>query len=64
MMYMQSLRFLTDYLFDDIYYGRKYEEHNYIRSLNQATLLRRFQEMEPLLQQITSDIAKTPLQTP
>jgi Ser/Thr protein kinase RdoA (MazF antagonist) len=60
MMYMQSLRFLTDYLYEDVYYGRKYEEHNYVRSLNQATLLRRFQEMAPQLQQITRDIANAP----
>ena len=47
MMYMQALRFLTDHLMDDIYYGRKYEEHNFIRALNQATLLRLFQEKAP-----------------
>ena len=44
MIYMQALRFLTDYLNDDIYYGRKYEDHNYVRALNQATLLRRYRD--------------------
>src|ERR1700744_5067627 len=49
MMYMQALRFLTDYLNDDVYYGSKYEDHNYIRGLNQATLLERYQDKMALL---------------
>jgi hypothetical protein len=28
MLYMQALRFLTDYLNNDIYYGSRYEGHN------------------------------------
>ncbi len=56
MMYMQSLRFLTDYLNDDVYYGRKYEDHNYIRSLNQATLLDLYQEKMPTLRNITRKV--------
>jgi Ser/Thr protein kinase RdoA (MazF antagonist) len=52
MMYMQSLRFLTDYLNDDAYYGRRYEDHNYIRAHNQATLLQRFREQSSLLKEI------------
>jgi Ser/Thr protein kinase RdoA (MazF antagonist) len=52
MMYMQSLRFLTDYLNNDIYYGSRYEGHNYIRARNQATLLQRFREQSPLLKEI------------
>jgi Ser/Thr protein kinase RdoA (MazF antagonist) len=55
MMYMQALRFLTDYLYEDIYYGRKYEDHNYVRALNQATLLQRFQEMAPLLKKMVRE---------
>ena len=39
MIYMQALRFLTDYLNDDIYYGEKYPGHNLIRAGNQAVLL-------------------------
>lgn len=39
MIYMQALRFLTDYLNDDIYYGEKYPGHNYVRAGNQITLL-------------------------
>ena len=29
MIYMQAIRFLTDYLNNDIYYGAKYEGHNF-----------------------------------
>jgi hypothetical protein len=46
MIYMQALRFLTDYLNNDIYYGAKYEGHNLIRAKNQLTLLQRIIEME------------------
>ncbi|MBS1663863.1 MAG: aminoglycoside phosphotransferase family protein [Bacteroidetes bacterium] len=47
MMYMQALRFLTDYLQDDIYYGRQYEEHNFVRASNQSTLLALYQQKMP-----------------
>ncbi len=49
MIYMQALRFLTDYLNDDIYYGAKYEVHNLIRAGNQATLLQRLMKRELML---------------
>jgi Ser/Thr protein kinase RdoA (MazF antagonist) len=60
MMYMQALRFLTDFLNDDVYYGRKYEDHNYIRALNQATLLRQYNEISPRLRTITRLVAEAP----
>ncbi len=37
--YMQALRFLTDHLNDDIYYGARYEGHNRVRAENQIRLL-------------------------
>ncbi len=40
MIYMQALRFLTDYLNNDPYYGSRYEGQNYFRSGNQAALLK------------------------
>jgi Ser/Thr protein kinase RdoA (MazF antagonist) len=46
MMYMQALRFLTDFLNNDVYYGAKYELHNYNRALNQMELLKRVEEKE------------------
>ena len=39
MIYMQALRFLTDYLMGDVYYGAKYEGHNLVRAGNQVGLL-------------------------
>jgi len=45
-IFMQALRFLTDYLENDCYYGRKYGDHNLNRSLNQLTLLKKYQEIE------------------
>jgi Ser/Thr protein kinase RdoA (MazF antagonist) len=56
MLYMQALRFITDYLLDDRYYGSKYEGHNYVRALNQATLLQRFTEQAPTLRNIAAKV--------
>ncbi len=41
MVYMQALRFLTDYLNDDVYYGCKYPTHNLVRAGNQSELLKK-----------------------
>ena len=49
MIYMQALRFLTDHLNNDIYYGAKYEGHNMVRARNQVVLLQRLLEMENIL---------------
>jgi Ser/Thr protein kinase RdoA (MazF antagonist) len=57
MLYMQALRFITDYLNNDIYYGRRYEDHNFVRALNQVTLLQRFQQQSSLLQTIAANIS-------
>ena len=39
MIYMQALRFITDYLNNDVYYGAKYPLHNFNRAQNQLRLL-------------------------
>ncbi|MBE7175940.1 MAG: aminoglycoside phosphotransferase family protein [Mucilaginibacter polytrichastri] len=44
MIYMQALRFMTDHLNDDAYYGARYEGHNLNRARNQLTLLKRYDE--------------------
>ena len=49
MIYMQSLRFATDYLNNDVYYGEKYPGHNLVRANNQATLLQRLLEKKKIL---------------
>jgi hypothetical protein len=44
MTYMQSLRFLSDYLDRDLYYKTTYPEQNFDRARNQLTLLQRLEE--------------------
>ena len=46
MIYMQALRFITDHLKNDIYYGAKYEDHNFVRAGNQVMLLKKLLERE------------------
>lgn len=54
MTYMQALRFLTDYLNNDIYYGSKYEGQNFIRANNQVSLLKKIIEKEKVLLRIAN----------
>lgn len=56
MLYMQALRFITDYLLGDKYYGSSYEGHNYVRAFNQATLLQRFSEQSSTLTNIAASV--------
>lgn len=44
MIYMQALRFLTDYLNGDIYYRTIYAEQNFDRAMNQLLLLQKLEE--------------------
>jgi Ser/Thr protein kinase RdoA (MazF antagonist) len=46
MIYMQAVRFLTDYLYNDVYYKVNHSLHNYVRAANQATLLGKLIEKE------------------
>jgi len=50
MIYMQAIRFLTDYINNDVYYRAKYEEHNLTRCNNQLELLKQLLAKETLLQ--------------
>ena len=52
MIYMQAIRFLTDHLNNDTYYGAKYEGQNFVRAGNQVTLLQRLMEKEELLKSL------------
>ncbi len=52
MIYMQAIRFLTDYLNDDVYYGAKYPKHNLMRAKNQLILLERLLSKEEQLRAI------------
>ncbi len=55
MIYMQAIRFLTDHLNNDIYYGAKYEGQNFVRAGNQITLLQRLIEKENLLESLIEE---------
>jgi Phosphotransferase enzyme family len=46
MIFMQAMRFLTDYFMDDLYYHTDYSEQNLIRAKNQLRLL---EELESFL---------------
>jgi thiamine kinase-like enzyme len=52
MIYMQAIRFLTDHFNNDIYYGAKYQGHNYYRAINQVDLLKKLVAKEDQLQEI------------
>ncbi|KAA9036403.1 aminoglycoside phosphotransferase family protein [Ginsengibacter hankyongi] len=52
MIYMQAIRFLADYLNNDVYYGAKYKDQNFVRAGNQVMLLRRLMENEASLQRL------------
>lgn len=43
MLYMQGIRFLADYLSNDVYYKIDYPEQNFNRALNQITLLEKLE---------------------
>ena len=55
MIYMQALRFLTDYLNNDSYYGAQYTEHNLVRAQNQAHLLKELCNKEETLQALVTE---------
>ncbi len=54
MIYMQALRFLTDHINDDVYYGAKYEGHNFARAHNQVVLLQQLIRKQDRLHNIIS----------
>lgn len=52
MIYMQAIRFLTDHLSNDKYYGADYENQNFVRANNQVTLLQRIIDKKNILKQM------------
>ena len=52
MIYMQALRFLTDYLNGDVYYHTQYPGHNLKRAQNQLTLLNRYLQAEETFKEL------------
>ena len=43
MIYMQAIRFLTDYLSNDVYYKISHSDQNFDRAANQLTLLEKLE---------------------
>ena len=56
MIYMQALRFLTDYLNGDVYYHTSYAGHNLVRAKNQFALLDSYCNAEQGFQQVLDGI--------
>ncbi|MBV9961548.1 MAG: aminoglycoside phosphotransferase family protein [Parafilimonas sp.] len=56
MIYMQALRFITDYLNYDVYYGAKYSLHNFNRAKNQLRLLECLVEKEEQYNSIVQQV--------
>ncbi len=52
MIYMQGIRFLTDFLNGDVYYAIKYPKHNFNRAKNQLVLLEALNKKEKDLRHI------------
>ena len=61
MIYMQAIRFLTDFLNGDIYYTTSYPKHNLVRAKNQFVLLRKYSEAERSFLRIIQQLRKEKL---
>jgi Ser/Thr protein kinase RdoA (MazF antagonist) len=59
LIYMQAIRFLTDHLNRDIYYGARYEDHNLVRAGNQLVLLKRLHEKADVLKKVVTSELQT-----
>ena len=59
-IYIQALRFLTDFLNNDVYYGAKYPGHNLIRAKIQFKLLNEYINAGLVFEQIINDIQCQP----
>ncbi len=52
LIYMQAIRFLADHINRDIYYGARYQDHNFVRAGNQLVLLKRLDKKSDALRKI------------
>jgi Ser/Thr protein kinase RdoA (MazF antagonist) len=57
MIYMQAVRFLTDFLNNDVYYGSAYPGHNFTRAQNQVMLLRQLSKKVEVLEHMVKAAA-------
>jgi hypothetical protein len=56
MIFMQAVRFLTDYLNGDVYYKVTHSRHNLDRAVNQLMLLEEFCALEPVLHRLVREV--------
>jgi Ser/Thr protein kinase RdoA (MazF antagonist) len=55
-VFVQALRFMTDYLNNDTYYQTKYAEHNLVRAQNQLALFGSIQRQRPKMEALVTKI--------
>ena len=60
MTFIMALRFLTDYLNNDVYYKTKHPEHNLDRASNQFTLVEKIKEQKPFIENFIKTIYNKP----
>ena len=51
-VFVQALRFLTDYLNHDIYYKTDYDDHNLVRTKNQLALFKSIEKQARKMQKL------------
>lgn len=57
LIWMQAIRFLTDYLKGDTYYKVQYDKHNLVRTKNQIHLLKQIEKEETQLHKFVMDFS-------
>lgn len=57
-VYEQAIRFLTDYINNDIYYNTNYHEHNLIRTRTQLALLKSMDNQKDKMQKVVEKYSK------
>ncbi|RAW02436.1 aminoglycoside phosphotransferase family protein [Pseudochryseolinea flava] len=58
MIYMQALRFLTDYINDDQYYPITYSTQNFVRAGNQLSLLIKLESKSAMIHRMLDNISQ------
>jgi Ser/Thr protein kinase RdoA (MazF antagonist) len=60
MIYMQAIRFLTDFLNNDLYYGARYPGHNLARAKNQFKLFDEYEKSKEKFGQLMGSVLTLP----
>ena len=58
-LYMQAIRYITDYLNGDVYYKVKHLEHNFQRAQNQCVLLQHYRLLKEEMNAIVLTLIET-----